>query len=659
MQFLSVASAWFFASLLVIAAMYLLKKTYRDTEVASHLLWRRLLQEQEANRPWQRLLSRWLLLLQLLAASLLVLALMEPFVLKPYSSDELAVLVMDRSVSMTALSEALPSANQRTKFELAVDEAKEWIDRQPGNKPISVVAAGAVPVEVISAEINRQSLHRALDELTPYYGRTDHTAALSLADSLHHGKNGGMTVVFTDGKWRDAEEANGLQLFHPLEIVAVGSDSADENGSILHFGIRPDAGKAGYHHAAVTVRNEGDREREFTVEIYSGHEDRSLERAAVRKVSIEPGEWGSIELSGLAPATYYKAQLLPMNDSIRTDNVAYGFPIVQRSSQVLVVSTEGNLFLEKALLLSGVIPVKTSPESVPPSGEQSEGIDWIVIDGAYEQLRNEVSWSALLAGKPIWLIDHPKDSGEGSAVPNSTIADAQEHPLTSYITFADTHIGRLNTLNQDDGDWGEAVLTYGGVPAILAGLVDGKPRLRYTFKLQDTDLPLRPEFPVLVFQSTQWMNGGSQGELGTAAAGDKLAASLHAEIDYAEWETVERSGASTEQEQRQLKERLSLSDTDGMIDAPDIPGLYRLLEWGKDGKLLASRYLSVMAHPEELQATAKLRLTGISQDNGPDSDSGAADDPAAVPDSLLTWAVVFILIVLLAEWEVYRRGHAS
>lgn len=655
MQFLSAASAWLFVSLLVIAAMYILKKTYRDTEVASHLLWRRLLQEQEANRPWQRLRSRWLLLLQLIAASLLVLALMEPVVMKPYSSEELAVLVLDRSVSMTALDGAESATNGKTRFERAVEAAKDWMDSQPGGRPIRIIATGDVPVEIAAPASSRQELYRALDELMPYYGRTDHTAALSLADSLHHGRSGGISVVFTDGQWRDAEEANELQLYHPLQVVRVGLDTDNHNGSILHFGIRPDAGRPGYHQAAVTVRNDSDKARDYTLEIYSGYEDRPFEQTASRNITIAPGEWGSAELSGLAPASYYKARLLPQNDSIRTDNTAYGFPVIQRNSQALVVSSEGNLFLEKALLLSGVIPVKTSPDSVPPSGEQAEGIDWIVADGTYEQLQQDEAWSALLAGKPLWLIDHPEND-ESSSVPSSATVQTQEHSVTSYMTFADTHIGRMHKLDQADGDWGEAVLTYGGVPAILAGVVDGKPRLRYTFKLQDTDLPLRPEFPVLVFQSADWISGGTQGELGAAVAGDKLDVSLHAEAEYAEWEAVEQAGSGIEQEQR-MKERMPAAGTSGAVEAPEIPGLYRLQEHGKSGELLASRYLSVTAHPEELQPAAELHLTGI--DQGDESGSGDVGDLPSAPSPLMPWAVVLILGILLAEWEVYRRGHAS
>ena len=51
----SAASAVFALALPAILLMYLLKRRYPETEIASHLLWRRALREQEANRPWQRL----------------------------------------------------------------------------------------------------------------------------------------------------------------------------------------------------------------------------------------------------------------------------------------------------------------------------------------------------------------------------------------------------------------------------------------------------------------------------------------------------------------------------------------------------------------------------------------------------------------------------
>src|SRR5690606_32584385 len=100
MQFGSMASLWFALSLPLIIALYLLKKKYQDTEVSSHLLWQRVLQPQEANRPWQKLKRNLLLLLQLVVAALLVLALMQPAWWSEGKQTEHLVMVIDRSASL-------------------------------------------------------------------------------------------------------------------------------------------------------------------------------------------------------------------------------------------------------------------------------------------------------------------------------------------------------------------------------------------------------------------------------------------------------------------------------------------------------------------------------------------------------------------------------
>lgn len=105
MHWLSLGSAWLALSCLLIIAMYILKKRYEPRNISSHLLWRQVLQEQEANRPWQRLKNQLLLWLQLLIAILIVLALMEPAVEKELTRDTHAVILLDRSASM-ATSEA-------------------------------------------------------------------------------------------------------------------------------------------------------------------------------------------------------------------------------------------------------------------------------------------------------------------------------------------------------------------------------------------------------------------------------------------------------------------------------------------------------------------------------------------------------------------------
>lgn len=664
MQFLSLASAWFAAVLPAIAAMYILKRTYENKEIASHLLWRRVLQEHEANRPWQKLRSRWLLLLQLLIAVIIIFALMEPIITKPSASTGHAVLLIDRSASMAAkLGEFNHSEDgaAATRLELAVHEAERWLDEQAEHRPITLVTTGAQPAVLANRQGSKEQIKQQLRAITPFYGKSDNAAALSLADSLLHGDRAGETVLFTDGRWADAAEANKLELQAPVDLFLVDDEKPRSNLSILFFGIKADPAGNGTSKGVITVRNETKVDQTFKLNVFAvSAEQQHL--AAEPIVTVGAGEWQSVELNELPSALYYKAQIQQLNDAVSADNSSYQFPAVPRTRQALLI-TEGNLFLEKALQLAGVQTVKVSPESAVPTGKQADAADWIVIDGMNERLLADAGWSKLLAIKPIWMIDHPDQSDQKAAFPANARVETKEHPVTSYLTFADTHIGRLARPEPAELMWGDAVLSYGGIPAIYAGIEEGKPQLRFTFNFQDTDLPLRPEFPVLIVQAAQWMGGHL--ELGTAVAEQPVELSLHSETVKAEWEAVELTGAGISAEQALYRQPVELViEASGQYIAPSVPGLYRLVESSTDNTVVSSRLLAVSADHKELYsgeagADSELQLASIS--HGTDEISSSPDFPGERRQqvSLQLYAAVILLLVMTAEWEVYRRGLSS
>lgn len=657
MGFLNAASAWFALALPAIAAMYILKRTYENTEISSHLLWRRVLQEQEANRPWQRLRSRWLLLLQLLAALLLVLALMGPYMKGAGHASGDAVLLIDRSASMTARSSA---SGEQTMFQLAIDEAERWIDQQSGNRSVTIVASGAIPEVLASKKQNKTELKQLLQTITPLYGKADNAAALSLADSLLQGGSDTSIVMFTDGKWTDAVEANQLGLESPLELHRIGDDKPVSNAAILYFGIESDPSGTGDNRATITIRNDSDIEGTFNVEVYTADSNGSVTLAAETSVKAGAGEWQSADIGGLPDARYYKARIRGLSDGVLADNTAYAFPSVPRTKSALLVS-EGNMFLEKALLLAGVKPVKISPDGAAPTAEQAEEIDWIILDGNDERLWNDAEWAELLGKLPLWIIDHPQANDAATVVPRNTKVETKEHPVTSYITFADTYIGRFAKPIADEVSWGEAVLTYGGVPAIYAGESGGKPRLRFTFDLQNSDLPLRPEFPVLIVQASEWIGGGLQQELGLVEAEQNLELTLHSETEKVIWETVELTGAGLASEESKDGVMNAAISENGGYTAPAVPGLYRLVERNKAGEVTDERLLAVAPNSAELSGLHKneVQLNPAVQavDEGEAVKSEALD--MSQHNSLIVWVVLLMLLVMAVEWEVYRRGYSG
>ena len=92
MSFLAPIALAGLAFLPVVLAMYLLKLRRDERIVPSTLLWQRLLTDVEANAPWQRLRFSWLLLVQLLVATLIVLHILSPDELDPALEGDLRLV---------------------------------------------------------------------------------------------------------------------------------------------------------------------------------------------------------------------------------------------------------------------------------------------------------------------------------------------------------------------------------------------------------------------------------------------------------------------------------------------------------------------------------------------------------------------------------------
>ena len=89
-----------------IILLYMLRLRRREVTVSSTFLWQQLLQDQEANTPWQRLRRNLLLLLQLIILALLVFALARPFITVPAVSTGQIAVLLDASASMNATDSA-------------------------------------------------------------------------------------------------------------------------------------------------------------------------------------------------------------------------------------------------------------------------------------------------------------------------------------------------------------------------------------------------------------------------------------------------------------------------------------------------------------------------------------------------------------------------
>ncbi|WP_334073705.1 MULTISPECIES: VWA domain-containing protein [Paenibacillus] len=661
MEFASWAGLWFGLALPVIVIMYLFKRKYTDTLVPSHMLWNRVLRNMEANRPWQKLQNRLLLWLQLLAAALLVAALMLPFVRVQGGFQGHTVIIMDTSASMSAAAEAGPTGEtgSESRLDRMRDLLVHYIGSKGSNEEITLLQLGGKPRVLLSRELDKAKLRQAVSGISPDYGRAAYRETLSLASALTRSDSRARIVLFSDSPWNEVVAGKqNTGTIVPVEYVPVEAEGEVRNTAIEQFGVKsPENSEANVTGVAV-VKNHGSLETKATLNLYGDGE-----LLATEPVALQAGARSTVSFEGLPAADVYRLAVEGA-DAYAPDDEAFAFRERANSPNVLLLSP-GNLFLEKALQLTGV---RLSRMQLPAGeGDGAEGKapalpetrpDLIVVDGPLPDLVQEGEWAVLLKETPLWSWEN----GGGKIRLESGEIQIAEHPVTRYLTMTDPPAGQLWPAKIPP--WAKPIWTIGGQPAAYAGTENGVPRLVFLFDLKDGDLPLRPEFPILVKNAVEWLQFGGTAGLGRAVAGSELEIPFTADTARAVWAPLEGYAA------RQGTGEIPVSATEGEFSArqqaPGVPGLWSLRTLGNDGTERPGFLLEVTADPAE----SSLRGPALPEAAGaPPAGGGMSEAPQEkgaettqrqpkTPYSLVYPAVILAIAAILTEWGVYRRGRS-
>lgn len=639
MHWLSTASAWFALCCLLIIAMYILKKRYEPKSISSHLLWRRALQEQEANKPWQRLKQRLLLWLQLLIAILIVLALMEPVIEKQLTVDSHVVILLDRSNSMIGST----TVDGDNYFNNAKQQLLQWIDDQYDGGAVTLITNGDYPTIVLNRSQRKAEIVQAIKDVQPYYGVSDDEAALSLASALAEQDEHTLLHYYVDERFKASEQslhaANGVR--HHWHLFGNSSDSID--GYIRSIMLTNTGDSVS---AFVTVIHKGEQSpAQLEIELSAYDEKGKVVHKDKVKEQSQSGGVTTFQLNGLPKAAYYYAELL--NDEYDPNpfnNGQYGLIAEQNNYEALLISS-GNLFLEKVLQLMNVGVTKLSADSNPPSEDILKKIQFVIVDGEYESLSQKAEWNQLLSDFPLWVFDHPSSSEAATLVNTSPVIHA--HPITQYFSMEDTYISVVKELSSGELGSHDVLVEYGGAPVILAGMNEQKPFLRFAFAMQDSDLPLRATFPILMMQSIEYMTSGSGKQLGQMLVGSQPTISLLAGTSSSYWNKID---GKVEGEAESSSNIPLLSDQP--INAPSLPGVYELVEQNEDREIVQRRIAIVNGDSSEYMS--EIITPYLQQGNSSvQADVGAGTSGWS---SLIPWLAALLLLLIVAEWEVYRRG---
>lgn len=619
MQWMGLGNLWFALIIPAIIVLYLLKRKVEDRVVPSTLLWQRTLQNWEAVRPWEKLRRNLLLILQLLAACLLVLALTRPALPTEGIAAEHTVLVVDTSGSMLA------KEGEETRLARAVSEAKALVEKLGSGQTMTLIAAGSEPNVLVSKSADQQELLAALGKLTANLGASDPLSALSLAGAIAANEPGSGVIWLGDGH---AE--------HKLVPQALPASSASfrfvqmgrsrENAGIAAFVTQP--GQQGTE-ALLRVDNYGSAQSRGTVTVF----DDQGKLLDTDSFAIEASGSKTFSFKELPKSPAYRAVIEPEQDSLMEDNAIWSVPFAASKGKVVLYTPAGNRFLHQVMQTVGSMEVETVQKAPEPNAEAR---DLWVFDG---EVPDKLPPGNILVIAPDRKTDWLPLAGEQELNQGPQAVSADD-PLLKYVDWREVHIAKAAVLGEMPGM--RAVVRAGDVELVRAGVVDGRRIAVIAFDLHNSDFPLRPAFPIFMQNVVNWLSPAQATPIATSHPGDVLTIPLTPGA-------IERRVTYPNGQQQPI----AAEGTVWTMQVPEQLGLYRIDETADTGTV--SRYFSVRMSDAESDITPKTLSVFSASAGQSEGEQQAAS--ATGTQELTYWLAALVLLVLLVEWRVYQRGY--
>lgn len=296
-----------FGSLIgILTALYMLGRSRRKKVVSTLQFWTsagnayREHSRKRMREPWSFLLQVLSLLLLLLAAGQLEWGRRDESIRKH-------VLLVDTSAWTSARNK------NGTLLHREKEIASRYLSRLPLKDQVMLVGVDAFTTPMTLFTSDRTWLSNALEKLQPSYSALNMERALAFAhraEVLSGGKEGEVVYI---GPRRIQNEGRPTPNFLNLRTIEV--PASNENYGIRHVGIKRDDRNASLWHAAVTIRNYGERARSLYLRTRFGE---SL--VAVHSLSLEPRDESVAEYSFIQKQEGPLTIDLKPDDALSVDN---------------------------------------------------------------------------------------------------------------------------------------------------------------------------------------------------------------------------------------------------------------------------------------------------------------------------------------------------
>ena len=515
---------------------YIIKMRRRRFEVPFAQLWKRVLDQKDANALWKQLKRLISLVFILAILALVLVAALDPTLGAVDRKARSVVVLLDASASMKTVDEG--DKGDRPRIDVAKQRAKRLVDSMGGGDVAMIMRVDGRATPMSRFTSDTPMLDKIVDGVAASDTGADFGRALAAAADALRDRPNPLIVIVSDGASPATQFGQVVWAPDPKNLAAVDLSNIDvrfvpvgkrsDNVGIIAFNVRRYIADKAAYEAYIEVRNFGQEPAHRQLTLYNGQtavDTKRLDLApgeVMRQIypKIPGGETGQL-----------RAALRPLDvaggsDPFALDDTAYALLPARKRQKVLMV-TQDNLFLEGALLVyDNIETFKVSPEEYAAKPAWADGMDVVVFD--------DYTPDALPPPPANLIFFHPTGPNSPIAIragdaANPHITEIDEgHPVMRWVSMSDVFMDKSEVFAPDPKR-GETTLAYSVTDSILAAKRDGKRKIvAFGFSLPSagrdsaTDLPMRVAFPMLLVNTLDWFAGDQADLLTTYATGERV-----------------------------------------------------------------------------------------------------------------------------------------
>ncbi len=461
----------------ILILVYIIKSKYTEQTVSSTYLWELSERFLKRKRPVSRITGIISLILQLLAVTILSLAIAHPIITVPNSAHEYC-FILDASGSMH-----MQVAGEETRFDRAKEAIADQINAAVDGSKYTLVHVGDATTVIYEKLTEKDQAKLLLEELEPAYNTANFTSALGVAQGYFNENPSAKTILVTDTEYGTSQNIQVIQVGKAVENYAVtGVNFTHVDRDLTVTGV--------------VTSYEGDAT--VTVGLFLDDGETAVDTASLELSKNQPGAF-SLKAD---TETYASIEVRVLeDDGLALDNRYIIHDIKSENSYNTLIVSERPFFIESAIrsFLNAKIDVLKPEEYNGQTGYGLYIFDSVVGDTLTLPTDGTV-WLMNMAGsveKAGYTVQGEMKLNKAAVLEPSKSSSTATQTLLAGLTGNDIYVTRYIKCSYNRSF--TTLLSYMGNPVVFAGTNEnGTREVVFAFDLHDSNLPVLIDYAVLM-----------------------------------------------------------------------------------------------------------------------------------------------------------------